>query len=202
MGKPPKSFNSSNSTPVQEIDGVGSETKGKPDVSVTKTNPDLARRKPNKYLNVNDLDVPPEVTQRFQRGGYGLRYVRFLKAGSSTEIDYSNIGKRIQQGYTFVSVKEAPELAMTSFKRDINMVGMDNGDFKDTIVKGDLALMKVPLINQEERRREVAELTRQHAQSVETDARRNKLLNASRSESRVYNVPKRGEGATVGFQTD
>lgn len=159
------------------------------------------RKKPKSYLNVNDLEIPEEIEIAFRKQGYHLRFVRFIKPGTSNELDYQNLGKRIQQGYTFVSSREAPELALTSFKRDIDIVGFDGGDFKDVIVKGDVALMKVPLENVLERQKEVATVVRNQMMAVNTQAKRSNLIDESRTETKTYKQ-RRGESREVGFAED
>lgn len=170
---------------------------------VGKKYPTEARRKPNSYVNTNDLHIPEDMAASFAKAGFHLRWVRFITAGTMNDIDYRNLGRRIQQGYSFVSIDEAPILALSSFKRDIEIVGMAGGDYKNVVIKGDLALMKVPVENVAERQDEMRQFTRQQLMSVNQQARSANLANESRSESRNYKGSRRGqESKYVDFAQD
>ena len=60
------------------------------------------------YSEPNLLEIPQAVTDRFLEQGMKLRWLRTTIKGSD---DYANIGKRMQEGYEFVSLDEVPEMA-------------------------------------------------------------------------------------------
>ncbi len=80
------------------------------------------------------LAIPPEVEARFDSDGMSLRWLRISVKGQD---DISNIGKKQQQGWVFVTPDEVPELAITSFVRK-------EGRYTGTVCRGDLALAKMP----------------------------------------------------------
>jgi len=80
------------------------------------------------------LKIPEEVEARFNSDGMSLRWLRISVKGQD---DISNIGKKQQQGWEFVTPDEVPELAITSFVRK-------EGRYTGTVCRGDLALAKLP----------------------------------------------------------
>ena len=80
------------------------------------------------------LEIPPEVEARFNNDGLSLRWLRISVKGQD---DISNIGKKQQQGWEFVTPDEVPELAITSFVRK-------EGRYTGTVCRGDVALAKLP----------------------------------------------------------
>ena len=80
------------------------------------------------------LKIPEEVEARFSNDGMSLRWLRISVKGQD---DISNIGKKQQQGWVFVTPDEVPELAITSFVRK-------EGRYTGTVCRGDLALAKLP----------------------------------------------------------
>ena len=63
-----------------------------------------------------------------------LRWIRITLKGQD---DYTNVGKRLAEGWEFVHLDEVPEMANTSMVKD-------DGRYKGTICRGDLALVKMP----------------------------------------------------------
>jgi len=63
--------------------------------------------------------------------------LRWLRISVKGQDDISNIGKKQQQGWVFVTPDEVPELAITSFVRK-------EGRYTGTVCRGDLALAKMP----------------------------------------------------------
>ena len=88
------------------------------------------------------LSIPDAVQQRFQNEGLSLRWIRISLRGQE---DIMNVGKREQEGWTFVEPGEVPEMASTSYVRD-------EGRYLGTVCRGDVALAKKP-INQVKARR-------------------------------------------------
>ena len=80
------------------------------------------------------LAIPPEVEARFDSNGMSLRWLRISVKGQD---DISNVGKKQQQGWVFVTPDEVPELAITSFVKE-------DGRYTGTVCRGDLALAKIP----------------------------------------------------------
>ena len=80
------------------------------------------------------LKIPEEVEARFSNDGMSLRWLRISVKGQD---DITNIGKKQQQGWEFVTPDEVPELAITSFVRK-------EGRYTGTVCRGDLALAKLP----------------------------------------------------------
>jgi len=80
------------------------------------------------------LSVPKAVEQRFQNEGLSLRWIRISLKGKE---DIMNVGKREQEGWTFVEPGEVPEMASTSYVRD-------EGRYLGAVCRGDVALAKKP----------------------------------------------------------
>ena len=88
------------------------------------------------------LSIPNTVQERFQNEGLDLRWIRISLRGQE---DIMNVGKREQEGWTFVEPGEVPEMASTSYVRD-------EGRYLGTVCRGDVDLAKKP-INQVKARR-------------------------------------------------
>ena len=63
-----------------------------------------------------------------------LRWIRISIKGTD---DISNVGKKLQEGWVFVTPDEVPEMSITSFVRE-------DGRYQGTVCRGDLALAKMP----------------------------------------------------------
>jgi hypothetical protein len=63
--------------------------------------------------------------------------LRWLRISVKGQDDISNVGKKQQQGWVFVTPDEVPELAITSFVKE-------DGRYTGTVCRGDLALAKIP----------------------------------------------------------
>ena len=72
-----------------------------------------------------------------------LRWIRINLRGKD---DYTNVGKRVQEGWQFVDINEVPEIQHTSFVRD-------EGRYTGAVCRGDLALAKMPLEKAENRQK-------------------------------------------------
>jgi len=95
------------------------------------------------YTEPNLLDIPEAVKHRFSDQGMTLRWIRITLKGGD---DYTNVGKRLAEGWEFVSLEEVPEMAHTSMVRD-------EGRYKGTVCRGDLALAKMSAKRAEARQR-------------------------------------------------
>ena len=81
------------------------------------------------------LAIPDNVLERFDNEGMALRWIRISLKGQD---DITNVGKKQQAGWVFVTPDEVPEMAVTSFVRD-------EGRYLGTVCRGDLALAKMPI---------------------------------------------------------
>ena len=82
----------------------------------------------------NALTIPEHVQARFDNEGMALRWIRISLQGKD---DISNVGKKLQAGWVFVTPDEVPEMALTSFVRD-------EGRYQGSVCRGDVALVKMP----------------------------------------------------------
>jgi len=80
------------------------------------------------------LAIPEEVKARFLNQGMVLRWIRVQLRGAD---DYQNVGKRQRDGWVFVTPDEVPELSTSSIVRE-------GGRYAGTVVRGDVALAKMP----------------------------------------------------------
>ena len=80
------------------------------------------------------LQIPESVQARFDSEKMSLRWIRISVKGQD---DISNVGKRLQEGWVFVTPDEVPEMGVTSFVRE-------DGRYQGTVCRGDLALAKMP----------------------------------------------------------
>jgi|TARA_R110000744_G_scaffold321446_1_gene427541 hypothetical protein len=87
------------------------------------------------YTEPNLLEIPQNVSNRFADSGLQLRWIRTSLKGKD---DYTNVGKRLSEGWEFVTLEEVPELAHTSMIQE-------EGRYKGTVCRGDLALAKMPI---------------------------------------------------------
>ena len=87
------------------------------------------------YEEPDALTIPNIVKERFDTEGMSLRWIRISLKGTD---DITNVGKKQQQGWVFVTPDEVPEMAVTSFVRD-------EGRYLGTVCRGDLALAKMPI---------------------------------------------------------
>ena len=80
------------------------------------------------------LAIPEDVKARFLNQGMVLRWIRIQIRGAA---DYQNVGKRQRDGWVFVTPDEVPELSTSSIVKE-------NGRYAGTVVRGDVALAKMP----------------------------------------------------------
>ena len=80
------------------------------------------------------LQIPDTVQARFDNEQMSLRWIRISVRGQD---DITNVGKRQQEGWVFVTPDEVPEMGVTSFVRE-------DGRYQGTVCRGDLALAKMP----------------------------------------------------------
>ena len=86
------------------------------------------------YEEPNATSIPDHIKQRFENDGLTLGWLRIDMKGQD---DYMNVGKKMNQGWEFVTPEEVPEMSATSFvKKD--------GRYAGVISRGDVALGKIP----------------------------------------------------------
>lgn len=88
------------------------------------------------YEEPDALTIPEVVKARYDSEGMALRWLRISLKGQD---DITNVGKKQQAGWVFVTPDEVPEMAVTSFVRD-------EGRYLGTVCRGDLALAKKPTV--------------------------------------------------------
>jgi hypothetical protein len=81
------------------------------------------------------LAIPEEVKARFLNQGMVLRWIRVQLRGAD---DYQNVGKRQRDGWVFVTPDEVPEMSTSSIVKE-------GGRYAGTVVRGDVALAKMPV---------------------------------------------------------
>ena len=89
------------------------------------------------------LDIPEEVETRFLDLGIKLGWLRIYING---EEDYKAVGKKINEGWEFVTASEIPEMTIGyGYSKTTDR-------FENCIIRGDVALAKIPLSNWEARK--------------------------------------------------
>ena len=104
----------------------------------------------NTYERPNWLDIPEHVKDSFFDKGFALKWIRISVRG---EEDTKNIGVRLNEGWEFVTEEECPDMAR-------NFKGLDVGRLSGCVIRGDVALAKIPLELREDRLNRAAERTR------------------------------------------
>lgn len=127
------------------------------------------------YEEQDALAIPKAVQERFDRNGFGLRWLRVSLKGND---DYINIGKKLQEGYVFVEPDEVPELVATSYVRE-------EGRYEGTVCRGDLVLAKAPRGLLDKREEYYAKKTRDLMNAVDSQ-----LESASDSKMPISNNSK------------
>ena len=82
----------------------------------------------------NLLEIPKPIVDRFNDEGMSLGWIRLTLKGKD---DVSHIGRKMQEGWEFVSQEEVPEMEHSSIVRD-------EGKYAGAVCRGDVALGKIP----------------------------------------------------------
>ena len=82
----------------------------------------------------NLLEIPKPIVDRFNDAGMTLGWIRLTLKGKD---DVSHIGRKMQEGWEFVSQEEVPEMEHSSIVRD-------EGKYAGAVCRGDVALGKIP----------------------------------------------------------
>ena len=138
------------------------------------------------YREPNLLEIPDSVTNRYADQGMKLRWIRISLKDKD---DYTNVGKRLGEGWEFVSLEEVPEMQHTSMVKE-------EGRYKGTVCRGDLALAKI------DARRAAARQKHFENASIEmVDAINSQLENASDRRMPIRNQSKTNvtKGRTPSF---
>ena len=145
------------------------------------------REKYEEYQEPNMLDIPEELEIRFANEGMTLRWIRINLRGQD---DYKNVGRKIQEGWQFVTVDEVPELQHTSFVRE-------EGRYMGAVCRGDLALAKMPLAKAQSRQRYYEGKSQEMV-----DAVNQQLMGSNDSRMPIRNTSKSSvtKGRTPNFQ--
>ncbi len=85
------------------------------------------------YEEPDALDIPDIVLERFNAEDMVLRWVRINTRGKD---DYINVGKKLNEGWVFVTPSEVPEMSTTS-------IVLEEGRYAGVVSRGDLALAKI-----------------------------------------------------------
>jgi hypothetical protein len=128
----------------------------------------------------NWLDIPEHVISTFDDTGFALKWVRISVRG---EEDTKNIGVRLNEGWEFVTEEECPDMAR-------NFKGLDHGRLSGCIIRGDVALAKMPHDLREDRIFRANERTRMLNEAVNNNLMRDNdsrapITNASKSRART-----------------
>ena len=122
------------------------------------------------------LTIPPIVKDRFDQEGMALRWIRVSLKGKD---DIQNVGKRLSEGWQFVTLEEGPELAHNSFVKE-------EGKYTGAICRGDLALAKMTKARAQSRKEFYENKSREAVQAVNMQLMSNSdsrmpISNSSRS---------------------
>lgn len=129
------------------------------------TRKDQARKL--EWKDPNQLDVPESVVEYFKGEGYGLRWIRVIDP-ETKKPDSKNVYDRQREGYEFVRAEEVPSWEYAP--------SLDIGKWGDLIVIGDLALAKLPLEIDRDRKRKMREKTQAISNAIEQELYENKQL--------------------------
>ena len=80
------------------------------------------------------LKIPDAVKDRFTNEGMTLGWLRMTLKGKD---DISHIGKKLQEGWTFIDLAEVPEMSASSVVRD-------EGRYAGVVCRADVGLAKIP----------------------------------------------------------
>jgi hypothetical protein len=127
------------------------------------------------YEEPDALNIPNQVKNRFTNEGMSLRWIRINLKGID---DYQNVGKKMAEGWTWVTPEEVPEMALSS-------IVQENGRYSGTVCRGDLALAKMPTGKLEARKRHYENKSAQLMRAVNSQ-----LENSSDSRMPISNNSK------------
>ena len=91
------------------------------------------REKEWTYEEQDALHIPDMTKARFDSQDMHLRWIRINNKGVD---DYLNVGKKLNEGWVFVTPDEVPEMSSSS-------IVMEGGRYAGVVNRGDLALAKI-----------------------------------------------------------
>ena len=86
------------------------------------------------FEETSALHIPDAVIERFTNEGMTLGWLRMTLKGKD---DVSHIGKKLQEGWSFVDLAEVPEMSAASVVRD-------EGRYAGVVCREDVGLAKIP----------------------------------------------------------
>ena len=123
----------------------------------------------------DNMWLPDEVIEKFKNQEMVLRWIRIQIRGVD---DYQNVGKRLKDGWVFVTPDEVPELGASSIVKE-------NGRYAGVVVRGDVALAKMPEGRAIARREHYEDKANELMDAVD-----NQLMSKSNSRMPIYNNSK------------
>tara|TARA_R100000306_G_C4348175_1_gene128706 strand:- start:266 stop:787 length:522 start_codon:yes stop_codon:yes gene_type:complete len=91
------------------------------------------REKEWTYEEQDALHIPDMTKARFDSQDMHLRWIRINNKGVD---DYLNVGKKLNEGWVFVTPDEVPEMSSSS-------IVIEGGRYAGVVNRGDLALAKI-----------------------------------------------------------
>ena len=76
------------------------------------------------YEEPDALDVPNTVLEKFNAQDMDLRWIRINTKGVD---DYINVGKKLNEGWVFVTPSEVPEMSTSSIVLDLALAKIEKG---------------------------------------------------------------------------
>lgn len=141
------------------------------------------------YDTENWLDIPDHIEKDFLGKNYKLGWLRIYLNG---EEDYKSVGKKVNEGWEFVTSDEVPDMTLGyGYNKSTDR-------FENCIVRGDVALAKCPMDVWETRKRKSVDKNAAMNEAVDQrlmsmQDRRMPISNNSKSRVTVGNRP-------VGFE--
>ena len=157
------------------------------EVSKTSRTADTRDAQQRVYLDSeNWLDIPNYIETEFLDQGFKLGWLRITINGDE---DHKAVGKKINEGWEFVTAKEVPDMTVGYG------YSKEEGRFENCIIRGDVALAKIPMDIYTSRKqkgldrnKEINEAVNQRLMSLQD--RRMPISNNSNSRVTVGNKPK------------
>ena len=115
------------------------------------------REKEWTYEEQDALHIPDMTKARFDSQDMHLRWIRINNKGVD---DYLNVGKKLNEGWVFVTPDEVPEMSSSS-------IVMEGGRYAGVVNRGDLALAKIAKGQHEARTRHFEDKSRDLVTAVE-----------------------------------
>ena len=157
------------------------------EVSKKSRNVDTRDAQQRVYLDSeNWLDIPNYIETEFLDQGFKLGWLRITINGDE---DHKAVGKKINEGWEFVTAKEVPDMTVGYG------YSKQEGRFENCIIRGDVALAKIPMDIYTSRKQKGLDRNREMNEAVDQrlmsmQDRRMPISNNSNSRVTVGNKPK------------